>query len=377
LTNWKRGLKGLFLTVFRVIFARPLIFVVAILQMPQDTIYLLQQNDPSHMGEHGIVTRSGDTVFLPDSFFGTGGYDGWQYQQQIATHQEAQQKKTNAYSNAGLMFFMAFLFIAVLAKQTNKVDDIFSWIKRKRMKKIVRRMEEDKGIIYDGWLRKYNPYYNSLSENEQQRFLLRTISFVQQKEFRFHSMVEEEYITVLISGAAVQMTFGMANYTMDYFPVIHIIRKEYVLNIDKETYYGHVSRNGIYISWSRFLEGYSDYEDCSNVGLHEMAHAVSYDVFLGSEDHHDRAFKERLESFTATAKPIFRAMRNGSVTILDDYALENFDEFWAVCIETFFENPGEFKETMPALYYSLVELLNQDPLKTDKVVNQLPEALVI
>ena len=37
---------------------------------------------------------------------------------------------------------------------------------------------------------------------------------MQAKEFRFHSMVEEEYIPVLISGAAVQMTFGLRNYLM-------------------------------------------------------------------------------------------------------------------------------------------------------------------
>jgi len=344
--------------------------------MPQDTIYLPQHTDPAHIGEHAVIISGGDTVYLPDSFFGTGGYTEWQHRQQMMQAQEKQVKKDSGNANIGLMIFFVFLLIAVFAKQTNRIGDIHTWLRRKRIKKIVRQVEVDKGIVYDNWLRKYNPYYNSLTKNEQQRFLLRTISFVQHKKFRFHAMPPEEYITVLISGAAVQMTFGMPNYTMDYFPTIHIIRKEYILNADKETYYGHVSRNGIYIAWSRFLEGYEDYTDCYNVGLHEMAHAVSYDLFLGSENAHDRAFKQRLESYSATAKPIFSAMRHCNNTILDDYATENFDEFWAVSIETFFENPEEFEETMPNLYYSLVELLNQNPLKTDKVVNQLPEALV-
>ena len=78
------------------------------------------------------------------------------------------------------------------------------------------------------------------------------------KEFRFHSMVGEDYIPVLVSAAAVQLTFGLRNYRMDYFDVIHIMRKEYVLNINQETYYGHVSKNGIHVSWKKFMEGYDE-----------------------------------------------------------------------------------------------------------------------
>jgi MtfA peptidase len=226
-----------------------------------------------------------------------------------------------------------------------------------------------KEIQYDGWLSKYNPYYNSLSPALKERFLYRTICFIQEKDFKFHSMVEEEYIVVLISGAAVQMTFGLNNYHMDYFPIIHIIRKEYVLDIDKETYYGHVSRSGIYISWNSFMEGYTDYADSVNVGLHEMAHAVSYDLFLGDQDGHDRLFKERLEEFSKEGIIVFRSMKHGGDHLLDDYALTNFDEFWAVCVETFFENAAEFQQRLPALYETLCDLLNQNPLKPEKIID--------
>lgn len=195
---------------------------------------------------------------------------------------------------------------------------------------------------------------------------------MQSKEFRFHSMVEEEYIPVLISGAAVQLTFGLRNYLMDDFDVIHVMRKEYVLNIDKETYYGHVSKNGIHTSWNRFLEGYSDYTDSVNVGLHEMAHALQVDAYFGMEDHHDRTFKERLQEFSEEGKPVFRAMHKGMSHLLDDYAMTNFDEFWAVSVETFFENPQEFKEKLPALYEEMRQLLSQDPLEPGRVLNTTP-----
>lgn len=223
---------------------------------------------------------------------------------------------------------------------------------------------------YNDWLTEFNPYYKSLPPELKEVFLHRTIRFVMEKEFRFHQLPSDDFIRVMIAGAAVQMTLGLKNYLMDYFPVIHVIRKEYVLEMDKETYYGHVSRSGIYIAWNHFLGGYADYTDSYNVGLHEMAHAVSFDVFLGQVDRHDLAFRSRLEDFSMEGMPVFRAMRSGSSHLLDDYGATNFDEFWAVCVETFFEKADEFSRTMPDLYLSIVDLLNQDPLNPAKIINK-------
>jgi MtfA peptidase len=328
--------------------------------MPGDTTYYLRQIN-QQPPEWKMITSTGDTIQLPDSFFGTGGYHGWKLQQ------EQMAKGESGMSGFLLPFFiLAFLIIVYKLNQTDFA--IAFW--RKRRKRLVSETVDKKGLQYDSWLNKYNPYYKSLSATDKKFFLHRTTEFMQAKQFRFHSMVEEEYIPVLVSAAAVQMTFGMKNFLMDYFQVIHIIRKEYTLNIDKETYYGHVSRSGIYISWNSFLKGYEDYGDAVNVGLHEMAHAVSYDVFLGEQDRHDTDFKQRLESFAKQAKPVFRAMRKGASHILSDYATTNFDEFWAVCIETFFENPDDFQQTMPDLYLSVCDLLNQNPLNPEKIIDR-------
>ncbi|MCX6318566.1 MAG: zinc-dependent peptidase [Bacteroidetes bacterium] len=257
-----------------------------------------------------------------------------------------------------LLFFMALIWPKLMARYTNK--------------KIRHIVQEDLGHYhsqYDDWLCRFNPYYASLSPELKERFLHRTITFLHTKEFRFHSLSYEPYIPLLISGAAVQITFGLKNYLLDFFPVIHVIRKEYVLHMDKETYYGHVSPSGIYIAWNHFLDGYADYADAINVGLHEMAHAVSFDVFLGQCDHHDHAFRSRLEEFSEEGRPVFRAMRSGMSHLLDDYGATNFDEFWAVCVETFFEAPDTFKSQMPDLYLSIAELLNQDPLHAGHILD--------
>ncbi|MFN8291122.1 MAG: zinc-dependent peptidase [Chitinophagaceae bacterium] len=333
--------------------------------MPQDTIYLPGNvNLPAPLSDTAVrLIRERDSA-------------EWQFQMQShfdsleqAVSREIDKERPSYPAPTGTLFFMvlgvlvlsAYFYIIRPAQAENK----------KRFKYRSPRPEEDpvREMQYDGWLKKYNPYYASLDAQQQKKFIYRVQKFMATKEFRFHSMVEEEYIPVLISGAAVQLTFGLRNYLLDYFDVIHVVRKEYILDIDKETYYGHVSKNGIYISWNRFLEGYSDYKDSVNVGLHEMAHALQFDAFLGMEDSNDRMIKERFNEFSEEGKPVFRSMRMGGSHLLDDYAMTNFDEFWAVSVETFFENPAEFKVKLPQLYNEIRLLLNQDPEVPGKIMD--------
>jgi len=283
--------------------------------------------------------------------------------------------KNESYTGLASFFFVVILGIVAMGIY-RRIPYFANNIRRRNPVKNLAALVASAGIQYHDWLKQHNPYYNTLSPLLQRRFLQRTIVFMQSKEFRFHSMQEEEYIKVLVSGAAVQVTFGLQNYLLDFFPVIHVIRKEYILDIDNEMYDGHVSRTGIYISWNHFTEGFEDYTDCRNVGLHEMAHAVAYDVFLGQEDHDDWKFKQRLQEFREDGIPIFRAMREKCNPLLDSYGATNFDEFWAVCVETFFENPADFATAMPDLYASLVELLNQDPVKPAIIVNETVAGIV-
>jgi len=332
--------------------------------MPGDTIHIVDQSGQLPL-ERYVITAKGDTFELPDSFYGTGGYYGWKLRQEQLLREE--QASKSDYS--GTIFFFIFIAIMFVGIGWHRIEEFFGWARKRRIKVATVAVDE-KGIQYDAWLRKYNPYYNSLTATQKQAFMKRTVEFMQAKEFRFHAMVEEEYMPVLISAAAVQLTFGLRNYLLDYFPVIHIVRKEYTLNIDKETYYGHVSRNGIYISWNHFMEGYQDYKDSVNVGLHEMAHAIAYDMFLGNQDYHDSLLKDRLQEFRREGIPVFRAMRKSASHILDEYAATNFDEFWAVCVETFFENTEELRDSMPDLFQTICEVLNQNPLSSEKIINQ-------
>lgn len=52
-------------------------------------------------------------------------------------------------------------------------------------------------------------------------------------------------------------------------------------------------------------------------------------------------------------------------SFLRSYASTNQQEFFAVCVEHFFEASKSFRENLPQLYSHLCILLNQDPLQPD------------
>jgi Mlc titration factor MtfA (ptsG expression regulator) len=230
----------------------------------------------------------------------------------------------------------------------------------------------DKQRPFDNILSQYNPYYKSLDSKGRDRFLRRVLTFIEYKDFQYVDIEREERMPLLISAAAVQLTFGLENFLLDYFKTIYILKENYRYGMYNVPFQGHVSEEGIYLSWDNFIREFSDYSDGQNVGLHEMAHALTYVNFTVNEGR-DNAFHDKFKDFSTIARPVFERMQAGETTILDPYAATNYQEFWAVCVETFFERSTIFKKQLPDLYFSLCTLLNQDPLTPEKI-SSLPEA---
>ena len=224
-------------------------------------------------------------------------------------------------------------------------------------------------VQYDNWLSAYNSYYKSLSPVMRQRFLERVVEFMETKKFDYVDVTTDEKMPLLISAASVQITFGLDKYLLDFFDTIHVLQHDYRYGLYNTPFIGHVSSNGIYLSWDNFLKGFEDYTDANNVGIHEMAHALAYVNFMaGSNDGEDDAFKKRFHEFSSTGRPVFNAMQNGTANMMDAYAATNYNEFWAVAVENFFEKSLQMKTDMPELYVAMSYLLNQDPLLPDKVL---------
>jgi Mlc titration factor MtfA (ptsG expression regulator) len=60
-------------------------------------------------------------------------------------------------------------------------------------------------------------------------------------------------------------------------------------------------------------------------------------------------------------------MNAGKSDFFRAYAVKNSQEFFAVAVENFFEKSGEFHDWNPKLYSTLVKMLNQDPLKLERL----------
>jgi len=128
-----------------------------------------------------------------------------------------------------------------------------------------------------------------------------------------------------------------------------------------------VSPDGIFISWKYFLQGYGDTTDNVNVAIHEMAHALEHENFISDTDI-DSRFRVDFAKFSSASGLVFASAVVNRSSYLRDYAFKNMQEFWAVSVEAFFENPAGLKQSLPQLYGTLCDILNQDPLTKDKIL---------
>jgi Mlc titration factor MtfA (ptsG expression regulator) len=208
-------------------------------------------------------------------------------------------------------------------------------------------------------------YYNRLGLEDQRKFLFRTYLFKKAKRFHYIEVQESTEMPILVSAVAVQLTFGLEKFMLNYFCDIFILRDDYHYGFYSRPFMGHVDQSGIYLSWDNFIKGLNGQTPDCNIGLHEMGHALAYVNFITATEQ-DKIFTREFPNFSKIAKPIFTGMQHGTKNLLGDYAATNYHEFWAVAVEIFFENPVRFKHELPALYEMMTRVLNQDPLSALK-----------
>jgi Mlc titration factor MtfA (ptsG expression regulator) len=220
-----------------------------------------------------------------------------------------------------------------------------------------RFMSEEEKIL----LSKF-PYFKGLSTLQRKRFLIRLNSFKRDTQIVGAEGLElTEEMRTLISASAIQLTFGLESYWLGFSKVI-IVHPDIFHNSMLDQYHkGETNMKGrIRLSWKHFLEGYQDGSDKLNLGLHELAHALDLSRVFDDSDYH---FKAYFEKWQLIAKEEYTSMQEYT-SFLRDYASTNFREFFAVCVEHFFEAPKDFKEHLPEIYKHMTMLLRQDPLKS-------------
>ena len=166
---------------------------------------------------------------------------------------------------------------------------------------------------------------------------------------------------ILVSAAAVQVSFGMEKYLLPHFEHINIYPKEFLrTGLSICFLEGSVTGNSIHLSWKHLLHGLDIENDGHDVALHEMAHAYYYQNFETTE-HRDPGFINGYTHFINHGNKVFHIEKEEGKDLYSDYALKNLHEFWAVSVELFFEKPTELKNQHPELFQAIANMLQQTP----------------
>jgi len=204
-------------------------------------------------------------------------------------------------------------------------------------------------------------YYQGLPEHLKEDFIYRTYQFMRLRQWiSSASPVVELQRKVLISASAIQLTFGLKNFSFGRFRTILVHNDAYYNRLTKQYHRGEVNPKGlIVLSWKYFEKGYSNGRDKINLGLHEMAHALNLAIVLS--DGRQYQLHRLMEKFELSAFEEITKIRTGENSFFRTYGSTNTKEFFSVAVEHFFEAPEEFNQKLPELYMELCQLLNQDP----------------
>lgn len=218
---------------------------------------------------------------------------------------------------------------------------------------------------YKQYLQAHNGYYQRLPAESKKRFEKKVRYFISNKRFIPRNITEvTDEMKALISASAVQLTFGLPDVTLFHFDKIVVYPNNYYSVINRQHHKGEVNPRfkAIVVSWHAFVEGYADPHDGINLGLHEMAHALKLENIIQNGEQHFFDLDEYTKWIELAGVEIKR-IREGKDSIFRKYASVDEDEFFAVCMEVYFEQPHELFAYNTELYKTLSNLLHQDTIQ--------------
>lgn len=201
------------------------------------------------------------------------------------------------------------------------------------------------------------PFVQQWSTRRKEIFVWRTHVIMSKKHFHGAEGFEvTPRHQVVISATLARLTFGLSrNFDLPKFELIEVYPREFYSKLLEQQVKGLTLGHGrLFLSWAHFEEGHEDPDDKVHVGLHEFAHAmmIEFDRFT---------FLPAWDKWQEVAHPIMRSITYTRTHFFRQYGATNIHEFWAVAVETFFEQPDEFKTKYPALFHETCRMLNQWP----------------
>lgn len=299
-------------------------------------------------------------------------YHSMLHQREVNEYNEGHNKKSK--DNNYMPFFFILIFIIIIIKAARSRDSGYD---EDDTTDNVPENYSPSFLTYNGdeldfsdaemvkVLNKHFPYYIGLNYDNKLKFFQRLRKFIHQKIFVIHDESGFKEMPILISAAAVQISLGLDKYLLPNFSHIHIFPDAFIgVHPTLRLLEGNVSGHTINLSWKHFLDGYKYPENGQNVGLHEFAHAYYYQYFETGENV-EKDFVASFPKFDSCGNRAFQEEQLPGNDLYSDYALTNFQEFWAESVEIFFERPADMKLKYADLYEAISEVLNQDPANSN------------
>jgi MtfA peptidase len=253
---------------------------------------------------------------------------------------------------------------------------VLRWLTERRRRRL---LEEPFPETWTHILERNVAAYRLLSADEQARLRELVQVFVAEKNWEGAGGLElDDEIRVTVAGTGCLMLLGRDHdlfkevVSIVIYPSAVIARQRGVSMFDPglapveadKPVLGLAMRGGaVVLAWDSALHGARDPRDGHNVVIHELAHKID---FLDGDADGTPLLEHRAErrAWARAFEPAYLAHKQraeqGKRSFLDDYAVTNEAEFFAVATEAFFEKPRALARELPDVYGQLRDFFNLD-----------------
>ncbi len=233
----------------------------------------------------------------------------------------------------------------------------------------------------DAWDRlcALSPLIGRLSPDGRERLRALSGAFLGEKRFEgAHGLEIDDATRLLVAAHACVPVLGLALDWLDDWQTVIIYQGDFIAHrtIVDESGVVHESDDPLsgeaweggpmILSLERALEDARDTR-FGNVVIHEIAHKLDMrnGVANGMPPLHAGMSRERwTESWSGAYSELDGELERGIEPWVDEQALENAGEFFAIMTEMFFTRPGDLRHRHAEVYDQLQLFYRQDPLET-------------
>ena len=260
----------------------------------------------------------------------------------------------------GLLLFLMPFILVYGAYLVYGRDGIFAFVQNKLVYNT--HISQSSYKKMDAYLSANSAFFKQLSIPGKAKFINRLLHFNHDKIYvGEEGLVITEEMQWLVASSAIQLTFGLDHYLMENLKGFKIYPSIFYLKMMKNYLKGGTPPQGkMMLSWEHVQEGFFYPNDRYNLALHEMGHSLKLTIKYA--DDFDSHFYRYIEDWKKIGRVEFLKMKRENDNFLRSYAATNMHEFFAVCVEHFFEVPDQFKENLPEIYTEMTKLLKLDPL---------------